>query len=371
MCRLTASVMIAFSRLPYSALPPHHSLRIPNMTQEWNSLLSAQGLIDDGRSFGNPAAELNAARDGSVVAPLADLGIIRASGDDAATFLHNLVSNDVNGIGATGARFAGLCTPKGRLLALILIWREGNDLLLMLPRDILPAILKRLSMYVLRSKVKLSDASAERVLLGFSSPAAVSPAPTFAVAPADLPRFGVANTEGGQWVRLDDTRWMLCCTPEQALAVWPQLAAIATPVGTSAWQWLEIAAGQPRVVAATQEAFVPQMLNMELPAVAGVSFTKGCYPGQEIVARTQYLGKVKRRTYRARLATAAAPGTHVYAPETGDQHCGALVSVAPAPDGGFEALVCVQISAVEAGELHVGSPSGERLEMLTLPYEIG
>ena len=337
------------------------------MTQEWNSLLSAQGLIDDGRSFGNPVAELNAARDGSVVAPLSDLGLIRASGEDAAPFLHNLVSNDVNGIGADGARFAGLCTPKGRLLALILIWREGDDLLLMLPRDILPAILKRLSMYVLRSKVKLTDASTERALLGFSSPAAVLPAPTIAA----LPRFGLANTEDGQWLRLDDTRWMLSCTPQQALAVWPQLASAATPVGTAAWQWLEIAAGQPRVVAATQEAFVPQMLNMELPAVAGVSFSKGCYPGQEIVARTQYLGKVKRRTYRARLSEPAAPGTHVYAPETGDQQCGALVSVAPAPDGGFQALVCVQISAVDAGELHVGSLGGERLEMLSLPYEIG
>jgi folate-binding protein YgfZ len=124
------------------------------------------------------------------------------------------------------------------------------------------------------------------------------------------------------------------------------------------------------VVAGTQEAFVPQMLNMELPAVAGVSFSKGCYPGQEIVARTQYLGKVKRRTYRARLANAVVPGAHVYAPETGDQHCGAIVSLAPSPDGGFECLVCVQIGAVEAGEVHVGASDGERLEFLPLPYAI-
>jgi folate-binding protein YgfZ len=127
-------------------------------------------------------------------------------------------------------------------------------------------------------------------------------------------------------------------------------------VGLGAWHWLEIAAGQPRVVASTQEAFVPQMLNMELAAVGGVSFSKGCYPGQEIVARTQYLGKVKRRTFRARLAGAATPGTHVYAPETGDQHCGAIVRLAPSPAGGFECLVCVQIGAVEAGEVHVGAP---------------
>jgi folate-binding protein YgfZ len=333
------------------------------MTQEWNSLLAHQGLTPDAVHFGNPAGELLAARDGGVVAPLLDLGVIRASGEDAAAFLHNLVSNDVKGIDVSHARFAGLCTPKGRLLALLLIWREGDDLLLMLPRDILPAILKRLSMYVLRSKVKLTDATEQRVLIGIAAPNL--PAPV-----SSLPPFGVSITASGQWLRLDDRRCLLVCTPESAIAQWPQQIANAHPVGTAAWQWLEIAAGQPRVVAATQEAFVPQMLNMELPAVAGVSFTKGCYPGQEIVARTQYLGKVKRRTYRVRLASYAAPGTHVFAPETGAQHCGTLVSIAPSPDGGHEALVCVQISAFEAGELHVGTPDGECLERLSLPYPI-
>lgn len=340
------------------------------MTQEWNSFLAARGLAADGSYFDGATDELISARDKAVVAPLTDLGLIRVSGADSATFLHNLLTNDISGITPGGARFAGLCTAKGRLLALLLIWRDGDDFLLMLPRDILPMILKKLSMYVLRSKVKVTDASAERVLLGYSAALAVSPAPTFGEAAASLPRFGVAAIDGGQAIRLDDTRWLLSLDPATTIANWQQLAATARPVGLAAWQWLEIAAGQPRVVAATQEAFVPQMLNMELPAVAGVSFSKGCYPGQEIVARTQYLGKVKRRTYRARLAVAAAPGTHVFAPETGDQHCGAIVSVAPSPSGGFECLVCVQIGAVEAGAVHVGALSGERLEFLPLPYEL-
>lgn len=336
------------------------------MTQDWISFLATQGLAVDGDSFGDSAGELVSARDGAVVAPLADLGLIRASGVDAAEFLHNLLTNDIKGMTAANARFAGFCTPKGRLLALFLIWREGDDFLLALPRDILPAMLKKLSMYVLRSKVKLSDATAERVLIGFSSATAL-PAPELA---ADLPRFGVTSVEGGHAVRLDATRWLLALDANAASAGWQRLASAARPVGLAAWQWLEIAAGQPRVVAATQEAFVPQMLNMELPAVAGVSFSKGCYPGQEIVARTQYLGKVKRRTFRARIATLVAPGTHVFAPETGDQHCGAIVSVAPSPSGGFECLVCVQSNAVEAGEVHVGMPAGERLDFLPLPYAL-
>jgi len=337
------------------------------MTQEWITQLAGSGLAADGSSFGTLAGELAAARDGTVAAPLADHGLIRVSGEDAAPFLHNLLTNDVQGISAAGARFAGFCTPKGRLLALFLIWREGDDFLLMLPRDILPPMLKKLSMYVLRSKVKLSDATGERALIGFSSSTGALPALDI---DATLPRFGVAAVGGGMAIRLDDSRWLLTITADAATAQWQALTVTAKPVGLAAWQWLEIAAGQPRVVAATQEAFVPQMLNMELPAVAGVSFSKGCYPGQEIVARTQYLGKVKRRTYRAKLASMPAAGTHVYAPETGEQHCGAIVSVAPSPAGGHECLVCVQIGAVEAGEVHVGAPDGERLEFLPLPYEI-
>ena len=341
------------------------------MTQEWNSFLAAQGLAADGNHFADATDELLAARDQAVIAPLTDLGLIRVSGADSAAFLHNLVTNDINGIKPDGARFAGLCTAKGRLLALLLIWRDGGDFLLMLPREILAPILKKLSMYVLRSKVKLSDSTAERILIGYSRPAAVPPAPTFPLgdALAVLPRFGVVPIEGGQAIRLDDTRWLLAVDAASAASCWQSLLVAARPVGLAAWQWLEIAAGQPRVVAATQEAFVPQMLNMELPAVAGVSFSKGCYPGQEIVARTQYLGKVKRRTFRARLAAVPSPGTHVYAPETGEQHCGTVVSVAPSPAGGFECLVCVQIGAVDAGEVHVESLAGERMEFLSLPYE--
>jgi folate-binding protein YgfZ len=324
------------------------------VNEPWLNFLGNQGLRPDGSDFGDVGAELRAARDGAVVAPLLNLGLIRANGPDAADFLHNLVTNDIKGLTPGMVRLAGLCTPKGRLLASLQIFRDGDGLLLILPRDVLPAILKRLSMYILRSKVKLSDASAECVLIAFSSPGTVSPPPTFAHA---LP--------------MDTGRWLLALSPEAAIIAWPELIRVAKPVGLLAWQWLDIAAGQPRVVAATQEAFIPQMLNMELPAVAGVSFTKGCYPGQEIVARTQYLGKVKRRMVRARLAMPALPGTHVFAPETGDQHCGAVVSAGPAPDGSIEALVCVQLGAVEAGEVHVGAPDGPTVEFLPLPYTLG
>lgn len=320
----------------------------------------ALGMQADGAHFGDPGEELRAARDGDVIAPLADFGLIRVSGPDATAFLHNLLTNDIKGVDAATLRLAGFCTPKGRLLSIFCIWREGEDFLLLLPREILPGILKKLSMFILRSKVSLSDASAERICIG------VSPAQSFF---AGAPRT-VATDPAGQVIHLDTMRALLCLSPEAASARWQELAARARPVGSLAWQWLEIAAGQPRITSAVQEAFVPQMLNMDLPGVSGVSFTKGCYPGQEIVARTHYLGKVKRRMFRCRLTSPAVPGAHVYAPETGDQQCGALVSIAPSPDGGYEALVSVLVSAVAAGEVRLGDPSGERLSFLPLPYAV-
>lgn len=330
---------------------------------EWRDFLAARQLAPDGESFGDVAGELAAARDGTVLVPLTDYAVIRASGEDAADFLHNLLSNDVKNLPADGLRFAGLCTPKGRLLATFHVWHDGPDLLLAVSADIMPTILKKLSMYVLRSKVKLTEADV--VLLGVAGPDA-----TRAVPVAPEPQH-VADVPGGQVARLGDQRVLLALTPAAAIQAWPGLAAKAKPAGTAAWRWIEIAAGQPRVVAATQEAFVPQMVNMEVPAVGGVVFTKGCYPGQEIVARTQYLGKVKRRMYRASLDQALPAGTDVFTPESGDQHCGALVTVAPAPAGGYECLVVVQSSGAEAGQVFAGGPGvPPRLTLGTLPYTI-
>lgn len=284
--------------------------------------------------------------------PLADQGLIRASGEDAATFLHNLLTNDINHLAEGQARRAGLCTPKGRLIASFLIWREGGDFLLQLSADILPGILKRLSMYVLRSKVKLADISGERTLLGVVG-GDLGPAEPMTTSPC----------EGGTAIRLDAGRCIL------ALPAGRTPATLPPPGRIEDWHLAEIRAGIPRIVATTQEAFVPQMVNYEVAAVGGVSFQKGCYPGQEIVARTQYLGKVKRRMFRVRLAEPVAPGTDVFTPEAGDQHCGAVVLCAPATDG-HEALLVVQISGAEAGDIHVGTPAGQRADVLPLPYAI-
>lgn len=334
---------------------------------EWKEFLASKQATEDGESFGDLPGELIAARDGTIVAPLTDYAVIRASGEDAAGFLHNLLSNDIKNLTADALRFAGLCTPKGRLIATFHIWHDGPDLLLALSADIQPAILKKLSMYILRSKVKLTQADV--VLVGLAGRDAMAVArDALGAAPAPMQ---IADIAGGQVLGLAADRYLIALASANAIAAWPKLAEKARPAGTAAWRWIEIAAGQPRVVAATQEAFVPQMVNMEVPAVSGVSFNKGCYPGQEIVARTQYLGKVKRRMYRASLDSPLPPGTDVFTPESGDQHCGALVTVAPAPGGGYESLVVVQSSGAEAGVIFAGGPAvPPRLTLGRLPYPI-
>ena len=292
---------------------------------------------------------------------LDDQGLIRASGPDAADFLQNLLTNDVQSIALNEIRLAGFCTPKGRLLALFRVVRDpsaNGDLLLILPREVLPGMLKKLSMYVLRAKVKLTDASAEFALIGIAT--AVSPAPTC----GNLSPFRLNSTDR-------PALWMILAPAAQATTDLADLNP-EREVAIETWHWLTIAAGLPHVELATQEAFVPQMLNMELLAVAGISFSKGCYPGQEIVARTQYLGKIKRRMVRVRLSASAKPGDQVFAPESGDQPCGALVFVARSPEstGDIEALLCAQIAAIEAGSITVGAPVGPPLTLLDLPYAL-
>ena len=331
-------------------------------SSNWQDFLASVGArLEAGEAcdFGDAQAELKAAAGDTVLAPLTQFGVIRATGEDAASFLHNLFSNDVQHLGRERAERCGFCSPKGRLLADFLIWREGQDYLLQLSSDIQPGMLKKLGMYVLRSKVKLSDANSDIVLLGVAGTGAGIPSSQY-----DVLRF-----DAGTAIRLDEHRIQLAVHANAAVPVWNKLASLARPVGTPAWRWLEIAAGVPHITSATQEEFVPQMANLEL--IGGVSFTKGCYPGQEIVARTKYLGKVKRRTYRASVQSdCPQPGTDLFSPDLPEQSCGKVIQAAPSPSGGCELLASMLMSSAEAGDVRVGSADGPRLSFLALPYPL-
>lgn len=303
----------------------------------------------------------------SGIAKLTHLGLIRAVGEDAATFLQGQLTQDVAQLDLTQARLAAFCNAKGRMQAsFILFKRSQEEVLLVCSRCILAATVKRLSMFVLRAKAKLSDASDEFALYGVAGSAIDS----------------IAGTEHPAWVKADiDDANIVFLHPGagQQRALWCAPAGSPAPQGTpmdlDLWHWLEVQSGIAMITQPVFEAFVPQMLNYE--SVGGVNFKKGCYPGQEIVARSQFRGTLKRRAYLLHTDVAPAVGQEVFHAQEADQPCGLVAASAMSPSGGFDAIVSMQTSAAaDAAEhadekrLTLGSPTGAALTLLPLPYPL-
>ena len=287
------------------------------------------------------------------------LGVIRAVGEEAAKFLHGQLTHDVVLLDPLHARLASFCSPKGRMLASFVVFKRSEDeILLVCDAALLPATLKRLSMFVMRAKAKLSDASGEVAVWGLAGSAV----------PADLPAEPwslLTDASGAQVVRLYPGEGV-------ARALWVAAADVPDPQGpvltADQWAWLEVMSGVAPVTAPITEAFVPQMLNHE--SVGGVNFQKGCYPGQEVVARSQFRGSLKRRAYRVACAEALTVGQDVFHDSDAEQPCGQVAAAAPHPADGWSAIVSMQTQAASAGHLHAGSASGPELRVLPLPYPL-
>ncbi len=311
------------------------------------------------------AADLSV-QSGQVALP--HMGVIEVQGADAAAFLQGQLTQDVALLGSDSARLAGYCNPKGRLLvSFIVVKRSADQVLLLCARDSVAAMIKRLSLFVLRAKARLSDVTDHYRMIGLTGSAVEAVAPGLSTRPA--------------WSRLDGGGAMVVhLYPGAGVARACWLAPADTPapqglpeVPLAYWHWLSVRSGIAMVAAATAEAFVPQMLNYE--SVGGVSFKKGCYPGQEVVARSQFRGSIKRRAYLVRGDGPLQVGQEVF--EVGDpqQACGLIAAAAPRPDApGFDAIVSMQVSAAaqgEAGGLRAGSAlEGPTLRLLALPYAL-
>lgn len=340
------------------------------MNSIWHEFLAATGaridqdLVTD---FGDPPGELSAACTATIVSPLTHLRLIAVGGPEAAVFLHNQVTSDIKHLATDAAQHSAWCSAKGRMLASFLVFRSGADYQLQLSADLLTMIVRRLQMFVLRSKVTIADLSGNREILGLAGPHAVEALQALGLPVPDGP-LNTAVGSAGLVIRLDSARFQIVTGTEDAAALWRRLAAHARPVGTAVWQWLDIQAGIPLITERTREEFVPQMANFE--RLGGVSFHKGCYPGQEIVARSQYLGKVKRRLHLAHLDAEARPGDELFAPDPADQSAGLIANAAPAPEGGWDVLAVVLNPSVEAGEVRLKSRDGAKLSFKPLPYPV-
>lgn len=287
------------------------------------------------------------------------LGVIRVVGEDAAQFLHGQLTHDFILLDTQHARLASFCSPKGRMQASFVGFkRPDGEILLVCSRDLLQATLKRLSMFVMRAKAKLSDASEELAVWGLAGSAVASKLPA-------EPWSLVHETDGSDWVRL---------YPGQGVARALRVAPVATaaPEGQalsmSDWLWLEVMSGVVGITQPVFEFFVPQMLNHE--SVDGVNFKKGCYPGQEIVARSQFRGTLKRRAYTVASGEPLAVGQEVFHASDAEQPCGTVAAAAPSPAGGWNAVVSMQVSAALGGALRAGSAKGPLLTPLPLPYPL-
>jgi folate-binding protein YgfZ len=275
---------------------------------------------------------------------LTDWGVIRAAGPDAASFLQSQLTQDVVSLDAHRATLAGWCSAKGRLMASFVVWRPApEELLLACSADVLPAALKRLSMFVLRARCKLTDAS------------------------ADVPLYGVAGVPAPVAGRREDGLIGLPAAQESARALAVGEAPALPALDASAWSWLEVSSAVPRIVAATVEQFVPQMVNLEL--VGGVNFQKGCYPGQEVVARSQYRGTLKRRAFVFESAAAASPGQELFHSADTSQPAG-LVANAASWLGRHRVLAEVKLAALAAGTMHLGAADGPLLQRVDMPYTV-
>jgi folate-binding protein YgfZ len=294
------------------------------------------------------------------LAPLTHLGVIAVQGEEAAKFLHSQLSQDFVLVAPDEARLAAFCSPKGRMQASFvgLRWTDGQ-VLLVCARDLLASTLKRLSMFVMRAKAKLRDATAEFQLLGALGPSAAA---LLDGEPAPWHRREVAGGVAVALYPADGQPRALLVLPAQAAP--PDAPAL--PLAD--WQLSEVRSGVVLVTQPLFEALVPQMLNYE--SVGGVSFKKGCYPGQEVVARSQFRGTLKRRAYVVHADAELAAGQEVFQASDAEQPTGTVVQAAANPAGGWDAVVSVQIAAAEANDLHAGSATGPALQLQPLPYAL-
>ena len=315
-------------------------------------------------------------------APLDHFGVIRVSGADARAFLQGQLTQDFALLEPGEARLAAFLSAKGRMQASFIgIAPSTDEVLLICSRDLLEVTRKRLSMFVLRAKAVLSDATADFQLVGLLGSAievvagsAVAPwavalqSSQFPTIPGADPLARGSDEASGLRPRV------IGLPPAGALprALWVAPVGVPAPsvpaIDVAVWRRAEVMSGVATLSAPMVDLFVPQMLNYE--SVGGVNFKKGCYPGQEVVARSQFRGTLKRRAFIVQADALLKVGAEVFHASDDQQPCGTIVEVAANAHDGCVAIASLQIAATESGVLRAGHPGGTVLELLPLPYPL-
>lgn len=339
------------------------------MKPEWKNFLIEQGAEFDGSSllhFGNPERERRIPPQGAILCDLSHQGLISATGTDASAFLQGQLSNDINQVTAERAQLSSYNSPKGRAYTTFRIMQRQGVYYLALSSDVLEAVLKRLRIYVMRSKVALEDASESLVHFGYADPEGEQ---RLKAALGNYPKQALDVVQAGNLTIIRQAasvpRFEIYGELDDARQLWNRLSVHAAAVGPFAWDYFDIEAGIPKVTAASMEAWVPQMLNLHL--IDGINFKKGCFPGQEIVARLKYLGKNKRQLYRIAIDDVHQPAVGASIHNEQDEEAGEILNSVLSPSGDhIEALAVLKMAAAEQA-LNL---AGAKVRLLPLPYNL-
>jgi len=342
------------------------------MNKDWQTFLLEQGgVFDEGvlKSIDGNDAYPDLSQ--TYLCDLSNLGLIKASGEDVQIFLHGQFTNDLNQVTPNTSQLSSYCNPKGRMLSIFRVFMQDDDYFLLMRRDVIEPVLKRLTMFKLMAKVELTDVSDELVIFGIAGPNADSILKENNLpVPDEIDLSIQENKVTIIRIQSESSRLIFISSPENAATIWKLLSNILTKSTSNVWNLHDICNGVAQVTAETSEAFIPQMVNLEL--IGGVNFQKGCYPGQEIVARTHYLGKPNRRMYRISIDTNTCPlpGTNIFSAKDGEQPVGKIVSAQNSSHDSCDALAVLRTEKENDDELHLESLTGPKVTTLKLPYSL-
>lgn len=341
------------------------------MKSAWKAFLVDQGAeFENDRlvSFGNPNMERRISPQGAVLSNLSDRGLLEVSGADAVSFLQNQLTNDITKIDPKTHQLTAWCNPKGRVIANFRAFMRGESIFLILSKDLVETVLTKLSRYIMMSKVTITDATDMLVHFGYAGEHAeqgltriLDYVPTAPDETLQLGNLSILRLPG------DTPRFEVFGDISSCSDLWSKCNVRAAPVSSQAWDFMNIRAGRPVVTAESTEAWIPQMLN--LTYIDGVDFKKGCYPGQEVVARLKYLGKSKRRMFHLQIETDKVPACNASIVTADGTEAGKVLNAVLNPDDVIESLAVLKIADTE-NPLFLDSPDGPAVSLLELPYSV-